>query len=463
MAEGNDKKIVHASVEVSVDPNYTTAFFTIKPPENGGLHITLPKVKNALAEKNIYYGIDEEAVADAVAQKRYDENICAAKWLAPVDGIDGTITYAFKREKTFKPMEDENGNVDFKNLGLVKNIYAGTVIATITLPTEGTPGKDIMGRPVRQKLGVPAKYSIGNGTELTEDGTQILATVDGNLVYSHGAFSVDEKLFIKGDVDVSSGNIDFIGEVVIKGNVLEGFSVKSGKNITIFGSVTNSTIEAQDNILIKLGSMNSEIRSEKGSVKIDFCENSKIYAGENVEASSFVGGEVFAGNAIKAVGKGVMMGGKYTALEDISASVIGSDSYAKTLITLGNNAVLSEERMTHKRTIVELEDKLDQLGKVLSALADMAKKTKLTPDREQMKVEAMRSRFQMQGEIKRLRARIAEIETTLESKQNLSVSCKRMFYPGVIIKINSYTYEVHSVTQRARATIGNGEIVMMPL
>ena len=139
-----------------------------------------------------------------------------------------------------------------------------------------------------------------------------------------------------------------------------------------------------------------------------------------MEASSFIGGDVYAGKKLIASGKGILVGGKYTALEDISASVIGSDNYAKTMITLGNNAVLSEEMEGHKHKVAELEDKLDQLGKIVTTLTEMAKVSKLSPQREQMKVEAMRSRFQIQGEIKRLNNRIAEIETTLERKQNLT-------------------------------------------
>ena len=87
--------------------------------------------------------------------------------------------------------------------------------------------------------------------------------------------------------------------------------------------------------------------------------------------------------------------------------MIGSDNYAKTMITLGNNAVLSEEMEGHKHKVAELEDKLDQLGKIVTTLTEMAKVSKLSPQREQMKVEAMRSRFQIQGEIKRLNNRIA--------------------------------------------------------
>ena len=344
----------------------------------------------AIRAKGIAFGVIESAVSEAVEQRRYGENVCVARWKPPVNGVDGTIEYYFKKESTFKPIEDENGNVDYKNLGLVRNIYHGTPIAKITPPTEGTPGTDIMGKPVAQKHGVPAKFSVGKGTELVNDGTEIIASVDGNLVYTNGSFCIEESLLIRGDVDVSSGNIDFIGDIMVKGNVMEGFSVTSKKNVTIFGTVTNGTVTADGNITIKLGSINSKLHSEKGSIKLDFCQNSSVWAAFNVEASSFIGGDVYAGKKLIASGKGILVGGKYTALEDISASVIGSDNYTKTMITLGNNAVLSEEMEGHKHKVAELEDKLDQLGKIVTTLTEMAKVSKLSPQREQMKVEAMR-------------------------------------------------------------------------
>ena len=142
--------------------------------------------------------------------------------------------------------------------------------------------------------------------------------------------------------------------------------------------MTNGTVTADGNITIKLGSINSKLRSEKGSIKLDFCQNSSVWAACNVEASSFIGGDVYAGKKLIASGKGILVGGKYTALEDISASVIGSDNYAKTMITLGNNAVLSEEMEGHKHKVAELEDKLDQLGKIVTTLTETVSYTHLT-------------------------------------------------------------------------------------
>ena len=462
LTNNEGKLMKHAAVELSVAPNNTTAFLTITPPENGGADATVDMVMQAVRDADIRYGIQEEALIAAVENKRYNENICAAMWTPPVDGVDGTITYLFDQSSVIAPTEDEHGVVDFKNLGLVKNIFAGTEIAKITLPTEGTPGTDILGRSVSQHIGEPVRPVLGNGTVITPEGTAIVAAVDGNLTFANGAFNVSEDLYLSGSVDVSSGNLDFIGNIIIKGDVMEGYKVVSKKNISVTGTATGAELIADGDVTVRLGIINSTITA-KGNVKVGFCENSKIHADGDVNGDSFVGGEVFAGKNINATGKGILMGGKYTALENITAGTIGSESYAKTLITLGNNAVLCEEADNLRNALKGHEDKVDQLGKVVTTLTEFEKSQKLSPERAQMKVEAMRSRFQLQGEIKRINTRLKEIEIELQCSQELEVSVRKFLYPGTTIRINNYVHIMNTTEQRVKASIYKGDIILRPL
>ena len=461
MFEFDNKVPVSSVVEISIDPNRTTAFVSFSKPENGGLDVTKEKVMQVLEENFISHGIQEETIEKAIAQKRYNENICAAKWTAPVDGIDGVIQYYFNKDKHLAPTEDEQGNVDYKNLGLINNIIAGTPIAEISLPTTGEPGTDITGQTVKQKVGVPARYNVGAGTKLVNHDTQIVAEISGNLVFKNGAFVVEEKIVINGDVDVSSGNIDFIGDITIKGGVFEGFRVASKRSITIMGLVSKAEIVAEGDINIKVGAVNSKI-SSKANVKIGFCENSNITAEGNVESSSFVGGEVFASEKIIALsGKGVIVGGKYTALNGVEASVIGSENYTKTIVTLGNNAVLSEEREKLEKENQSLEDQVDQLGKILITLHEYTKSGKLSPERERMQTDARRSRIRLQNQVRANNRRIAEIDELLQLTQNLSVTVKRILYPGVTIRINSAVLKVSAVENRVKAMVQGADIVLL--
>lgn len=462
MSEFETKIPVNSVVEMSVDPNRTTAFLSFTRPENGGSDITMDKIRQALEENYISYGILEEDIEKAVEQKRYNENICAAKWTPPINGINGVVQYYFNKDKHIAPVEDEQGVVDYKNLGLINNIIAGTPIAEISLPTEGEPGTDITGKRVSQKVGTPAKFNVGAGTQLVNNDTQIVASINGNLVFKNGAFVVEEKIVINGDVDVSSGNIDFIGDVMVKGGVFEGFRVASKRSITIMGLVTNAEIIADGDISVKGGIINSKIES-KANVKVGFCENSTITADGSVESPSFVGGEVFAADKIIASGKGVMVGGKYTALNGVEASVIGSENYTKTVVTLGNNAVLSEERERLEKENMAMDDQVDQLGKILLTLSEHAKKGKLSTEREQMQTNARRNRIRLQNQIRTNKKRIAEIDEALQLMQNLFVSVKRILYPGVTLRINSSVLKVNAVENRVKAVVQGGDIVLVHL
>ena len=265
------KVVVHSVVEVSVAPNYTTAFMSFTKPENGGQEMTYEKALAAIKDKLVSHGILEDEIRGAIDNRRYDENICVARWTPPIDGSDGRVDYKFKMDNTKAPVMDEHGVVDFKNLGIVNNITKGTTIANIILNTDGIPGMDIMGKPVAQKKGVPANVRAGKGTSLVNDGTELIAALDGNLRFSKGEFTVEEDLVINGDVDVSSGNIDFIGNVSIRGSVFEGYKVTSKKNITINGSVTGAELDADGDITVRIGA-NSSIINCRGNVKLGFCE-----------------------------------------------------------------------------------------------------------------------------------------------------------------------------------------------
>lgn len=454
---------VDAFVEITIEQNNRSAFMVIHPPKYGGEFITDEKIESAISSSGISFGLEDmERIHKAVKAVGYDHRITIASWKPPVDGVNGYIEYHFSPDKVAKPTEDEHGDVDYKDLGIVTNILRGTRIATIHEPTEGEPGFDVMSNEVPQQAGVPAAVTLGEGTELSPDGHYIIAAVDGNLVFKNGSFVVDEELRIPGDVGFSTGNIDFIGNVTIGGNVFEGFKVTSKKNIKISGAATSAEIIAGGNVEIRLGCLQSKVNCN-GSFKADFCENSTVKAIGNVQANSFVGCDVFTEGKIIATGKGIVSGGSYTAIENIEASVIGSNSYVKTDITVGNNAVLTTERANAVVRVDKLEAAVEQLTKVIDMLNERQKQgVTLSPRHEQLKSESLRTKILTQNEIKKVRARMEEIDESLSHKQNISIVCKKRFYPGTTIHIDAYTYSVTQIWENSKATISDDKIVMLP-
>lgn len=95
--------------------------------------------------------------------------------------------------------------------------------------------------PIKGKDGKPPHIPAGKNTVLSEDKTKLLADIDGEVVYEGNKFNVKNLLTINHDVDNSIGNIDFTGDILIKGDVREGYSVKAEGDVTIFGTVEGAT------------------------------------------------------------------------------------------------------------------------------------------------------------------------------------------------------------------------------
>lgn len=455
----NEKKeytpiAAYAVVEMTL--GYKEAYVTIVPPKYGGADITVNAVESALREKGIVYGVDHEKVKEMVDAKRYDKQFTAACWLQPVNGENGEISYLFDFKNDTKPRENDDGFVDYRDLGIIRNITTGTVIAKIKLPTPGTPGIDLRNIHVPQIIGRKASFGIGDNTALSEDGTEITATADGHLRFSNGRFCVDTTVVIGGDVDASVGHIEFLGDVLVKGEVREGFRVSSQKNITVYGNVTGGTLVANGDITIRKGSINSNIKSH-GNIKMTFCEYSNIECDGDLQSTSYTFCNVnCAGQLIASGSPGVIVGGQTVCLKNLTANTIGSRAYTKTHIVLGDNAIMFEEKNRALLEIKRLEEEIIKCGQIMDFLAAKKKELKtLPPDKEEMFSNAFKTKIVRQKEKSVIERKIEEIDVHLREKQDIGVNCKREMFPGVTIIINDSAYTVNDMIKTCRITLSD--------
>ena len=86
----------------------------------------------------------------------------------------------------------------------------------------------------------------------------IVADLDGQLVENNNKIIVDPTIEIKGDVDLSTGNIDFNGSVLIKGSVQAGFAVRADGDVEIRGTISGGNVEAK-NIIVFGGILDSTL------------------------------------------------------------------------------------------------------------------------------------------------------------------------------------------------------------
>lgn len=206
------------------------------------------EVKQQLKENNVVYGILEDALAKCSSIDGVD-NLLIAAGREPVDGIDDFLEIKFKTNSTNKFIEDSNGNVNFKSIGSVDYVKAGTVIAVKHEGTEGCDGKDIYGNTIEHKPGKKIKLSVGKGCNIKEE-NEIIALKDGKPSFIYNTFYVHELHEINSDVDIKNGNVKFDGAVIIRGSVKEDMVVEAGNSVEIDKNIENAKVISKADVTV---------------------------------------------------------------------------------------------------------------------------------------------------------------------------------------------------------------------
>ena len=102
----------------------------------------------------------------------------------------------------------------------------------------------MLGRVIAAKKGKGLPPLVGRGFDKSVDGLTYTAAIDGKIERHKNRIIILPILEINGDVDVGTGNIDFVGDVVIHGSVKTGARIRAAKSITIDGVCEGCVLEA---------------------------------------------------------------------------------------------------------------------------------------------------------------------------------------------------------------------------
>lgn len=451
---------VDAQVCVGLSNRNMAAYIFIFPPINGGADVTLEQVQDALKEKGVSYGISDSLVHDIVTQQAYLRFFAIANGLAPKQGVDGKIVDRVSRDSVVDYHENEKGIVDFKNLGLIQNIAKGDIICDIIPAIPGVDGMDVLGNVLPPEAVKEADVPAGTNTEVDAEGGHLIASIDGCITFEKGLFRVENKLVIPGNVDNSTGNIQFLGDVVIKGDVLNGFEVKASGNIQVGGMAEGAAIYSGGNILIGKG-MNGDKRGileASGDVICKFLENCTVHAGGDIRSDSIVWSDVFANQSVYALsGKGVIIGGNITAQNTVEAKSIGNKSSQKTQITLGYAPDKLERKKELEENIKTTENTLDMLKKNIRFLE---KQIDSLPSDKKAILSQLKHQSQLYEQQNfKLVEELANLELEMSDFSHCHVLSETIFpVTSITIGYDSRTIDNYSVKCDVR--MSEGEIVI---
>ena len=236
------------------------------PFENGGM-LDKDEIIRDLQHIGVTYGVDEEVIDSFLKDRHYGKAYTVAKGTEPVSGREGYVEYKFNTELKPRPKMNEDGTVDFHTLENVNHVTKGDTVAVLHPEYVGEAGTDVLNRSVNPDKVKHVVFRFGRNLVISEDGKELITLVSGHVVLESDKVFVSNVLELV-DVDNSTGDIDYNGDVSIKGNVLAGFTVKASGNVVVTGVVEGATVIAGGDITLNRGvqGMNKAVIKAGGKI-----------------------------------------------------------------------------------------------------------------------------------------------------------------------------------------------------
>ena len=434
----DEKKVVKEEICIELSRDKMLGVLSFIPPENGGRHVTLEEVRVAMKNKGVTKGILEEDLKEIVEKHEYNHKYIIAKGKAPIDGKDGRIELAFNpvELKELKPKINPDGSVDLKDLGSVKNVKVGDVLARKILATPGEEGFNVQGQVVKAKKGREPRIPKGRNTKILEDGLTLVADIDGKLEYDEHNIYINSVYTVFGDLDSSVGNIDFVGSVVIHGSVQSGLTIKAGGSVEVRGPVDHAVITAGTDIILGYGIQGTEKTKlvAKGNIIAKFIQNAYVEAGGSVITEAILHSTVTAGDSIKVeLGKGTIVGGSVAATNLILAKSIGSPMGTVTALQIGVSPNIYKE---YKALAEEVKIKKENLNKIDQSIRFLLAKSRqeaLTAQQRNMLQRFDITRQSVAEIYEEVKNRYQKLGEVVGSVKEGLIKCSGNVYPGVKI------------------------------
>ncbi|WP_297285552.1 DUF342 domain-containing protein [uncultured Brachyspira sp.] len=417
----------------------------LPPQKDAKRQLTLEEIQMMISEIPIKLMVDYDKIAELVERNfKNNEGVCCVfvEGRKPVDGNVQKVVLDYDLSiGTGKKSED--GSIDFKERSFVHNIDANIQIAHFIPEKPAVDGLDIYNEVMSANFDEDTCYKIGNNLKVDDDGITIRSAIRGILVNSsNNTLSVSDTVEID-KVDLSTGNIEVDGSVIIKENVTPGFSIKTEGNIEVYGNIEDAKIDCGGNLIVSggiIGGPDSDINI-KGKIYSSFIRNAKIMCKDDVISQQIVNSDISTSNRVIALeGKGVIIGGSIKAMNGVWAKSIGAISESKTTIMVGRDP---EADALFKEITNTLKTNKEEINKIKSLLGSEYFRdpksfiARIAPEKRDAIKGILKRITDIIKETKDLEQKRNEMAEEFERLSNSTITAMEGFFPGVTIYISS--------------------------
>lgn len=462
------KTFIDKCLKVTVSADKLSALLTVVHIEDGFV-FSYSDLLDLLMRNGVVYGINQVNLVKVVDQiKAYlNTTITVAAGIPSEEGTPGYIKSRFNPASAArKPLVLEDGTVNYKEVTTILNIRQGEQIAERVLPGEGKPGRTVTGETITAKAGKDVRFKPGKNVIIDPEQRYMFAAIDGVITLTDGEkINVFPLYEVNGNIDYNIGNIDFVGSVVIRGNVQNGFRVKASGDIRVTGGVEGAELYADGSIEVQggiLGQNRGFIKAGK-NVKSSFIQDGRVEAGEDVIISqSIMHSSIRAGRSVICKSaKGLIVGGIIQAGERVEARTVGNSLATFTSIEVGIPPERRNELLALRAQLKTAAENDKKTAQALTLLDQLAASGQLSADKAAMRTKLGATKKAFAIEIAELRERILELELLFEQTGMALIDIAATVYGGTKIVMGRYVKFIKDPTTRVKFQIIDGDIAIL--
>ncbi|GAE29270.1 DUF342 domain-containing protein [Alkalihalobacillus hemicellulosilyticus] len=423
--------------------------------------VTAEDLKRLLYDHDVVYGIDESVLNLFVNTPIISQELVVAKGKAPKDGHNAYLKPISFSEKA-KDIESYE-NIDMRDVVNIPTVEIGEKVGEKIQATLGEDGININNEQVPAKPGRDFKLAKGKNTKISEDELELYSLINGQISVDKYTVHVHPTYEIKGDLSMKTGNVDFVGNVIINGNVPAGYSVNAVGDIRVTGTVEAATLTSGGSIFIGsgvVGQHKSYLEAEK-DIKTAFINEGTVKAGGIVEVTqTILHSQVTSGKMVICNrGRGLIVGGSISAIETIKAKEIGNDMHTQTDLFIGLTKDTIDEHKALEKEMSEINDSLKKLTQLLRTFLTKEKQNGTLEGRDkQTKLKVLRSYQENNEKKQKIQERYAELEDMIAKEGTGHVMAEKKMYGNVSVHFGKYKRTLRSNYSRPTVKMEDSEI-----
>lgn len=447
---------------IKVSEDRMMVYVRFHAPSTKGSAMDEAEILSDLEHNKIQYGISEKIIKKYVVSRLYCTDIPIAKGKQVVQGRDAYITYHFDVNPTSKPKQLEDGSVDFHQLNIFTRVEKGDLLATLTPAYMGEPGIDVYGNEIMPAKVKQLTLKASKNIVLSEDKLSMYSDAAGDVKLEGDSVYVSDTYYVPADVDTSTGDIDYEGNVVVTGNVRTGFTIRAKGSVQVNGVVEGACIYSGDSIVLKRGmqGMAKGYLEAENDIVSNFVESGTLVAKNNITVGSLLHSKVKAGNDLVVSGKkAFIIGGEVEVGHKIDTRAVGNQMETLTVLRVGVSVEQLERLHSLKKENEEISENVAKYNKVVATFMDQkVKGFKFT--QEQLKsIQLVANNLKaLQAQQKRNEAEIAKLDEAVEKGSKCCIQISDVAHVGSEFYLNGNRKALKESLRRCRLKLNRGEI-----